>query len=34
VWCAHEELDLQGHAWPRFAGPAIWAFFEALPPKQ
>jgi polyhydroxybutyrate depolymerase len=33
VWCAHEEPDLQGHAWPRFAAPAIWAFFDALPPK-
>jgi polyhydroxybutyrate depolymerase len=33
VWCAHDETELQGHAWPRFAGAAIWAFFEGLPPK-
>lgn len=33
VWCAHAETDLMGHMWPRFAGPAIWAFFEALPPR-
>jgi poly(3-hydroxybutyrate) depolymerase len=32
-WCAHDETELQGHMWPRFAGPAIWAFFEGLPPK-
>lgn len=33
VWCEHQETELQGHAWPRFAGPAIWAFFASLPPK-
>jgi len=33
VWCAHDETDLQGHAWPRFAGAAIWAFFASLPPE-
>jgi polyhydroxybutyrate depolymerase len=33
VWCAHEETELSGHMWPRFAGPAIWAFFDAVPPK-
>lgn len=33
VWCSHAETDLQGHMWPRFAGPAIWAFFDALPSK-
>lgn len=32
VWCAHDETDLQGHTWPSFAGPAIWAFFASLPP--
>lgn len=33
VWCAHQETTLSGHMWPRFAGAAIWAFFEGLPPK-
>lgn len=33
VWCAHDDPVMQGHAWPRFAGPAIWAFFDALAPK-
>lgn len=33
VWCAHDEPELMGHGWPRFAGPAIWAFFDGLPPK-
>jgi polyhydroxybutyrate depolymerase len=33
VWCPHGEIELSGHMWPRFAGPAIWAFFEALGPK-
>jgi polyhydroxybutyrate depolymerase len=33
VWCPHDETDLMGHMWPRFAGPAIWAFFAAQPPK-
>jgi polyhydroxybutyrate depolymerase len=33
VWCPHDETDLSGHMWPRFAGAAIWAFFEGLAPK-
>lgn len=33
VWCAHDETDLQGHMWPRFAGPAIWEFFASLPAR-
>ncbi len=33
VWCPHEEPDLNGHGWPRFAGSAIWAFFDAQAPK-
>ncbi|MCX4242748.1 alpha/beta hydrolase family esterase [Paraliomyxa miuraensis] len=33
VWCAHQETELSGHMWPRFAGTAIWEFFASLPPK-
>ena len=33
-WCAHNEQTLDGsaHGWPPFAGPGIWAFFQALTP--
>lgn len=34
VWCEHDETALSGHGWPRFAGPAIWAFFAALPTES
>lgn len=33
VWCAHDEPDLDGHAWPTWAGAAIWRFFTALAPE-
>lgn len=29
-WCQHDELELGGHGWPAWAGPAIWRFFAAL----
>lgn len=29
-WCAHDEPDLMGHAWPAWAGAGIWAFFAGL----
>ncbi|MEJ7596804.1 MAG: hypothetical protein WKG01_02740 [Kofleriaceae bacterium] len=30
-FCAHSELAGNGHAWPSFASPAIWALFQASP---
>ncbi len=27
VWCPNEEAALDGHAWPQWAGEAIWDFF-------
>ena len=34
-WCPHENEDpshsAPGHAWPPFAGEAIWNFFKTLP---
>ena len=30
-FCAHTELAGNGHAWPSFASPAIWALFQASP---
>jgi predicted esterase len=30
-WCPHEYEDPSGHAWPPFAGEAIWDFFKTLP---
>jgi poly(3-hydroxybutyrate) depolymerase len=33
VWCEHDESALEGHAWPDFAGEAIWDFFAAQSPK-
>lgn len=29
-WCPHDEPGLGGHAWPDWAGAAIWAFFAGL----
>ena len=35
-WCPHEnenpDHSVPGHAWPPFAGEAIWDFFKNLPP--
>jgi poly(3-hydroxybutyrate) depolymerase len=30
VWCAHDEPDMGGHAWPSFAAEGIWGFFAGL----
>lgn len=30
VWCDHEEGGANGHNWPNFAAPAIWAFFASF----
>lgn len=29
-WCAHDEPDFSGHAWPAWAGAGIWGFFAGL----
>jgi poly(3-hydroxybutyrate) depolymerase len=30
TWCAHDDPELTGHAWPAWAGAGIWGFFAAL----
>ncbi|HET6583499.1 MAG TPA: hypothetical protein VFG69_08625 [Nannocystaceae bacterium] len=32
-WCEHSDPAFQGHTWPSWAGPAIWAFFAGLAPE-